>query len=155
MGREIERKFLVKDDRWRGLAPGVPYRQGYLPATGATVRVRIAGEEAFLTIKGPSRGVGRAEYEYGIPVADALELLDTLCGKPQIEKRRHRIPVGDHVFEVDEFLGENEGLVIAEVELGAPDEAFERPPWLGAEVSHDPRYFNSALAQEPFKRWGR
>lgn len=153
MGREIERKFLVKDDGWRGLAPGVAYRQGYLPTSGATVRVRIAGERGYLTIKGPTQGVGRAEYEYEVPLADAKELLDTLCARPQIEKLRHRIPVGQHVFEVDEFAGENQGLVIAEVELQSADEPFERPAWLGEEVSHDPRYFNSALAKRPYRSW--
>jgi adenylate cyclase len=153
VGQEIERKFLVKDDGWRGLAPGVAYRQGYLPTTGATVRVRIAGERGYLTIKGPTQGVGRAEYEYEVPLADARELLDTLCARPQIEKRRYRIPVGKHVFEVDEFAGDNEGLVIAEVELKSADEPFERPAWVGEEVSHDPRYFNSALARHPFRSW--
>ncbi|HEY3447648.1 MAG TPA: CYTH domain-containing protein [Myxococcales bacterium] len=155
MGREIERKFLVKGEGWRGLAPAVDYRQGYLRTTGATVRVRIAGEKGFLTIKGPTQGIGRAEFEYAIPVADARELLDTLCARPQIEKRRHRIPLGAHVWEVDDFLGENAGLVVAEIEIREESEAFEKPEWIGEEVSHDHRYANSALAERPFKTWSR
>ncbi len=155
MAREIERKFLVTDDGWRGLAPAVDYRQGYLPATGATVRVRIAGEQGFLTIKGPTQGIGRAEFEYPIPVADARELLDTLCSRPQIEKRRHKIPVGRHVWEVDEFLGENAGLVVAEIEVSDESEPFEKPSWVGEEVSHDRRYANSSLAERPYKTWRR
>jgi adenylate cyclase len=155
VAREIERKFLVTDDGWRGLAPAVDYRQGYLPATGATVRVRIAGEQGFLTIKGPTQGIGRAEFEYPIPVADARELLDTLCSRPQIEKRRHKIPVGRHVWEVDEFLGENAGLVVAEIEVSDESEPFEKPSWVGEEVSHDRRYANSSLAERPYKTWRR
>lgn len=153
MGREIERKFLVKGDRWRALAPAVEYRQGYLRTEGATVRVRLAGEQGFLTIKGPTQGIGRAEFEYPIPAADARELLDTLCARPQIEKRRRRIPFGGHVWEVDEFLGENAGLVVAEVEVGDEAEAFEKPDWVGEEVSHDRRYANSALAERPYRTW--
>ena len=124
---EIERKFLVKGEGWRGLAPAVDYRQGYLQTAGATVRVRMAGEKGFLTIKGPTQGIGRFQFEYAIPVADARELLDTLCARPQIQKRRHRVPVGKHVWEVDEFLGENEGLVVAEIELRDEGETFEKP----------------------------
>ncbi|MGC4118661.1 MAG: CYTH domain-containing protein [Myxococcales bacterium] len=155
MGREIERKFLVKGEAWKSLAPAVDYRQGYLRTTGATVRVRIAGQKGFLTIKGPTQGIGRSEFEYGIPVEDARELLDTLCARPQIEKRRRRITVGRHVWEVDEFLAENAGLVVAEIELASEDEAFEKPEWVGEEVSHDRRYANSMLAEQPYSTWGR
>ncbi len=154
MPLEIERKFLVKADSWRGLAPGILYRQGYLVAgMGKTVRVRIAGDRAFLTIKGGTVGLVRSEYEYAIPVADAEEMLDTLCELPLIEKYRYRIAIADLVWEVDEFIGENQGLMIAEVELRSVDQAIARPDWIGAEVSHDERYFNSNLAQHPFTRW--
>jgi CYTH domain-containing protein len=154
MGLEIERKFLVAGTAWKALAEGILYRQGYLSrAGGPTVRVRIAGDKGFLTIKGPSRGLARAEFEYAIPVEDAAEMLDALCEKPLIEKTRYRIPFGSHTWEVDEFHGENAGLVVAEVELRSADEEPVRPPWVGREVSRDPRYFNSNLAKNPFRIW--
>ena len=157
MPREIERKFLVAGDGWRAGARGVPYRQGYLSAgadAGCTVRVRVAGERAFLTVKGPSVRGGRDEYEYPIPVADAAEMLDRLCAGGRVEKLRHRIAFGGHPWEVDEFGGENAPLVVAEVELADIDEPVELPPWLGREVTDDPRYTNAALARHPFSRWG-
>jgi adenylate cyclase len=130
------------------------YRQGYVRTAGpATVRVRLAGERGYLTIKGPTTGLTRSEFEYEIPRADAEALLDGLCEKPQIEKLRRRIPAGPHVWEVDEFLGDNAGLVVAEIELSREDEPFVRPAWLGEEVSADPRYRNSALAQRPYRSW--
>ncbi|HEY9906400.1 MAG TPA: CYTH domain-containing protein [Thermosynechococcaceae cyanobacterium] len=154
MAIEIERKFLVKGEDWRSLGTGVVYRQGYICAIdGRTVRVRIAGEQGFLTIKGPSSGIARAEFEYAIPVSDAGELLDTLCQLPLIEKTRYHIPWGNLVWEVDEFSGENQGLVLAEVELTDPAQSIDLPDWIGAEVSDDPRYYNSNLAQHPFPRW--
>ncbi|SRR5579883_2344874 len=154
MSVEIERKFLVRGDAWRALAPGVAYCQGYITATpGRTVRVRVAGEQGYLTIKGATTGIARLEFEYPIPVADALEMLHTLCEPPIIQKQRHRIPSADVVWEVDEFEGANQGLVIAEVELKDASQVFERPDWIGEEVSDDPRYFNANLAKHPFSQW--
>jgi adenylate cyclase len=151
---EIERKFLVKDDTWRGLAVGVPYCQGYIVSgLGKTVRVRIAGEQAFLTIKGATVALARSEYEYPIPVADAAEMLKTLCESPLIEKQRYKIAIDEVIWEVDEFSGANQGLTIAEVELQHADQPIILPTWVGAEVSHDPRYFNSNLAKHPFSQW--
>lgn len=152
MAIEIERKFLVRGDAWRD-APPVFYSQGYLNRDKArTVRVRIAGEEAFLTIKGISVGVRRAEFEYPIPVWDARELL-AMCEQPLIEKNRRKLLHEGFVWEVDEFLGENFGLVVAEIELPSEDTAFAKPDWLGAEVTDDARYFNSNLSRMPFSRW--
>jgi adenylate cyclase len=154
MAIEIERKFLIQGDGWRNLALGTVYRQGYL-ATGSdrTVRVRIAGNSAYLTIKSASVGISRAEFEYEIPIADAAQLLDTLCDRPLIEKTRYKIMHQGVLWEVDEFSGENQGLIVAEVELTAPDQALELPDWIGQEVSDDPRYFNSNLVKHPFQRW--
>jgi adenylate cyclase len=152
MAIEIERKFLVVGDAWR-TAPPVFYSQGYLNRDKArTVRVRIAGEEAFLTIKGTSVGARRAEFEYPIPVWDARELL-ALCEQPLIEKNRRKILHEGFVWEVDEFLGENLGLVVAEIELPAEDAVFAKPDWVGEEVTEDARYFNSNLSCTPFNRW--
>ena len=154
MGKEIERKFLAKGEAWRGLVPGVLYRQGYLcSAKEHTVRVRVAGKKAFLTIKGLTVGATRAEYEYEIPVADAQAMLDGLAEKPLIEKIRHKIPYSGLIWEVDEFLGDNAGLIVAEVELGSEEQTFVKPAWVGKEVSDDPRYFNSNLARHPFRQW--
>jgi CYTH domain-containing protein len=153
MAQEIERKFLVKDDRWRSLASGVKYAQGYIPRGNATtVRVRIAGKKAYLTIKSPVIGITRAEYEYPIPLQDAEEMLANLCDHPIIEKYRYAIPWGDLVWEVDEFLGDNLGLVIAEVELTHEGQQFELPPWIDREV-HDARYRNAALVNHPYCAW--
>ena len=154
MGVEIERKFLVTGEAWRSL--GIPslMRQGYLSLDPErTVRVRIEGDQAFLTIKGKSQGATRGEWEYPIPVAEAAELLDTLCQQPLVEKIRHRIPGGPHTWEVDEFLGANAGLVVAEIELGSENETFEKPEWLGPEVTDDSRYFNSNLIRHPYSAW--
>ena len=154
MGVEIERKFLVANDGWRELGEPVLLRQGYLSLDPArVVRVRIEGDKAFLTIKGKSQGATRGEWEYPIPVAEASELLDTLCQPPLIEKFRRRIPAGPHTWEVDEFLGANAGLVVAEIELASEDEAFDRPDWLGSEVTHEARYFNSRLIRHPYSAW--
>lgn len=154
MGVEIERKFLVRDDRWRIGAAGTPMRQGYLCADGLrTVRVRTAGQSAWLTIKGPSRGMTRAEFEYPIPHADAAYMLDHLCAHPLIEKTRWNLRHGAHAWEIDEFAGRNAGLVVAEIELADEDEAFEPPPWLGREVTGDARYSNAALARRPYSTW--
>lgn len=154
MGQEIERKFLVAGDGWRPGEPGLVYRQGYLPTQApATVRVRLAGAKAYLTLKGPTIGLTRAEFEYEIPWTDAEAMLQQFCTAPLIEKTRYRIPVADHVWEVDEFAGDNEGLVLAEIELSHEAEPFTPPPWLGPEVSHDPRYRNSYLARHPYRTW--
>jgi len=154
MGIEIERKFLVRGDAWRTLGTPILYRQGYLPTRdGVTARARIAGERAYLTLKGKSQGYSRAEYEYPIPLKDAEEILETLCAQPLIEKYRYAIPQGDLVWEVDEFLGENQGLILAEVELEQEDQAVTLPPWIGAEVTGDRRYDNASLARHPYRRW--
>lgn len=151
VGIEIERKFLVSA-AWRPSGPGRALRQGYLSLDPArTVRVRRAGDAAWLTIKGLGDGPSRPEFEYPIPLADAEALLALTLG--QVCKTRYLERCGDHVFEVDVFEGANVGLIIAEVELAAADEAIARPPWLGAEVTADPRYFNSALAAHPFSTW--
>ncbi len=152
MPLEIERKFLVSGHAWRS-ADAVLYRQGYLNRDKQrTVRVRIAGDRAYLTIKGVSSGATRVEFEYEIPVSEAAQLL-TLCDGPLIEKTRHRVTVGPHVWEVDEFHGDNDGLVVAEIELGSEDEAFARPEWVTVEVTEDARYYNSNLAVRPFRTW--
>lgn len=156
MGREIERKFLVRDDSWRAGASGMELRQGYLSsAKERTVRVRTVGERGWLTIKGITRGISRQEFEYEIPLAEAREMLDTLCERPLIEKIRYRVPHAGHTWEIDEFLGDNRGLVLAEVELADEAAAVELPPWAGEEVSGDPRYFNSNLVKAPWPAWGR
>lgn len=154
MGVEIERKFLVDGEAWRTLGEASLLRQGYLSADAMrTVRVRIDGERAFLTIKGKSVGATRGEWEYPIPVEEAAELLDTLCQQPLVEKVRRRIAMGAHTWEVDEFLGANAGLVVAEIELASEDEAFEKPDWIGREVTGDARYFNSNLIRHPYSQW--
>lgn len=154
MGVEIERKFLVRDDRWRTLAQGVLLRQGYLSSVPErTVRVRIEGERALLTIKGRTVGATRGEWEYPIPLEDARIVLDTVCERPIIEKYRYRISYQGTLWEVDEFLGDNLGLVIAEVELQEEGQPFARPGWIGEEVTHDARYFNTSLLRRPYSTW--
>ncbi|WP_036480926.1 CYTH domain-containing protein [Myxosarcina sp. GI1] len=153
MPQEIERKFLVKGNDWRKLSEGVPYSQGYISTTGKqTVRVRTVGDRGFITIKGPREGISRAEFEYSIPYQDAIEILDTLCDRPLIKKTRYKIPVDDVVWEVDEFAGENEGLVIAEVELLDEQQTIDLPDWIDREVD-DPKYFNANLAKHPYSQW--
>ncbi len=153
--KEVERKYLVVGDGWKAHAPGDLYRQGYLSSVKErTVRVRTTPHGAYITIKGITIGATRSEYEYEIPLDEANAMLDELAERPIVEKHRHRIPIGDVVFEVDEFLGDNDGLVVAEVELASEDQVFERPPWLGEEVTGDPRYYNVNLAKHPFSAWG-
>lgn len=158
---EIERKFLVIGDAWRDAAHAViPMAQGYINDQAAmdgglqraSVRVRIAGGEAFLNLKSRELGRSRQEFDYAIPVDDARALL-ALCVGGVIDKRRHLVRHGSHLWEIDEFLGDNAGLVVAEIELGAVDEAFEAPPWLGAEVTESARYYNLALATRPYAQW--
>ena len=152
MAREIERKFLIKGSAWRR-ASATRVRQGFLStAKGRTVRVRTAGGKAYLTIKGMAVGPTRPEFEYEIPYEDAKELL-TLCEKPLIEKDRYRLEEGGVVWEIDEFFGENLGLIIAEVELESEGQPFPKPEWVGEEVTGDPRYFNSNLVKKPYTKW--
>lgn len=154
MAQEIERKFLVTGAAWRQDAAGQLYRQGYIPTDDATtVRVRTVGDRGYLTIKGPTSGVSRQEFEYDIPLADAKTMLADLCQPPLIEKWRYRVTVGDHLWEIDEFLGDNAGLVMAEVELASETEQVELPDWAGDEVSHDARYYNASLAKRPYLTW--
>lgn len=161
MATEIERKFLVKGENWRrqnqpeaALTTGTLYRQGYLSTKkGCTVRVRLVGNQGYLTIKGLTQGFSRAEYEYPIPAEDAREMLDKLCDRPLIEKTRHKIEYAGLIWEVDEFAGENQGLIIAEVELTDENQIIELPDWIDKEVSDDPRYFNANLVQHPYSQW--
>lgn len=152
MGIEIERKFLVTNEAWRTGKPTLTV-QGYLSRDAhSTVRVRIAGQDAMLTVKGKTQGLSRVEYEYSIPLTDAQDMLK-LCDGPLIEKKRWLFEAGDLTWEIDEFLGLNVGLVIAEIELEHEDQTFDLPDWIGKEVSHDDRYFNSNLSRKPFSTW--
>ena len=154
MGTEIERKFLLRNDGWRGLAPGKPYVQGYLAGgRECSVRVRIADGKATLTIKGATIGATRSEFEYPLPLEDARHMLDTLARKPLIEKTRHAVPYKGFCWEIDEFHGANQGLIVAEIELEREDQAFEAPAWIGEEVTGDPRYYNANLARVPYSQW--
>lgn len=154
MSVEIERKFLVRGDAWRTSGEGMLLRQGYLSSSpDRVVRIRIEGSEARLTIKGRSIGARRSEWEYPIPREDARVLLDSLCERPLIEKIRYRIPFQGMLWEVDEFLGENLGLIVAEIELETEEQAFACPEWVGEEVTHDARYFNANLLRHPYKDW--
>lgn len=155
MGIEIERKFLIINDSWRSLGLGKVYKQGYIATAGkmTTIRVRIIGEEAYLTIKSKTEGISRNEFEYPIPLEDAQMMLDTLCDRPLIEKIRYKINYDNLLWEVDEFQGENQGLIIAEVELENESQSINIPDWVGKEVSHDPRYYNVNLAKHPYQIW--
>lgn len=154
MGLEIERKFLVKNDAWRGLVTPVVMCQAYISADPARiVRVRIEDEQARLTVKGKATGISRAEWEYPIPVEDALRMLESVCTAQQIIKHRYRIPYAGFTWEVDEFFGANQGLVVAEIELASEDQVFEKPEWIGEEVSHDFRYANANLLNHPYSSW--
>lgn len=154
MGIEIERKFLLKNDDWRDLAEGVYYRQAYLNSTRErTVRVRIINDKGFLTIKGVADGATRLEFEYEIPKDECNIMLDDLAEKPVIEKNRYKVDYKGFVWEIDEFFGENRGLIVAELELESEDQKFEIPEWIGKEVTGDPRYFNSNLIHHPYTKW--
>lgn len=154
MPQEIERKFLVKPKgAWRE-TEGIKFRQGYLNTEKERiVRVRTIKDKGYLTIKGLTVGASRLEFEYEIPVEHADTMLDELCEKPLIEKYRHKVEYQGLTWEVDEFFGANEGLIVAEVELESEDQEYERPPWIGEEVTGDPRYFNSNLVQHPYTAW--
>jgi adenylate cyclase len=155
MGIEIEHKFLLANDEWRQqVHKSVRFRQGYLSSLPTcSMRVRIAGEQAWLNIKSATVGTQRMEFEYEIPVADADEIIDKLCGKPIIEKTRHFVTINQHIWEIDEFEGVNQGLIVAEIELSRTGEYFDKPAWLGQEVTHDLRYYNNNLAINPFSNW--
>ncbi len=150
MALEVERKFLVVSDGWREGAKACPIRQGYLCLEAdATVRVRVAGENAFITVKGKTAGMSRSEFEYAVPLADAQAMLDELCIRPLIEKVRYSVTYAGKVWTVDVFEAANAGLIMAEVELKSPDEVVDIPSWVGEEVTYDPRYRNSSLVSEP------
>jgi CYTH domain-containing protein len=152
---EIERKYLVNVELWRPLGSGTLYRQGYLSSNRErVVRVRIVGDHGFLTVKGATSGISRLEFEYPIPREDAAIILDELCERPLIVKTRHREVFAGRAWEIDVFHGDNDGLVVAEIEVASPVESIGLPPWVGAEVSNDPRYFNSNLVAHPYKHWG-
>lgn len=154
MGVEIERKYLVQGTAWKEGATGVAYRQGYLSShRERTVRIRTAGDKGYLTIKGVATGAARPEYEYEIPYGEAVEMLAGLCEKPVIEKVRYKISFAGLLWEVDEFMGENQGLVIAEVELTDEAQSVMLPPWAGAEVTADTRYYNANLFKHPYSKW--
>lgn len=154
MGIEIERKFTVRHRAFLDGLSGERLTQGYLShAVHATVRVRIQGQTAWLTVKGQNQGARRLEFEYSVPVDDARQMLRQLCPAGVIDKTRYRLPIGQHVWEVDVFHGDNQGLIVAEIELTDDNEPFEHPDWLGDEVTDDPRYYNSALSQTPYSHW--
>ena len=156
MSKEIERKFLVIGDSWRSLAQGTHYHQGYLnSAKERTVRIRTINDKAFMTIKGPTVGITRIEFEYEIPHNECVEMLTHLAEQPIVEKIRYKIAQDGLVWEIDEFLGVNKGLIVAEVELQSEDQKFEKPEWIGEEVSGDPRYFNSNLVKNPYTTWNK
>lgn len=153
MNLEIERKFLLRDNSWKASNVGTHYKQAYLNEPGGnTVRVRIEGDKAKLTIKSKTEGISRQEFEYDIPMADA-EALFLLCRTPIVEKFRYKIPFEGNVWEVDEFVGLNSGLVVAEIELQSEEQPFAKPSWIGTEVTGDKRYYNSHLARKPYCEW--
>ncbi len=165
MGMEIERKFLVRSNSFKKEAAqalgtdgdaGTLYRQGYIPtANGMTVRIRIAGQKGYVTLKDRSVGFSRHEFEYEIPADDAQQMLELMCIKPQIEKHRYVVPSATKPlkWEVDVFHGDNEGLVVAEIEVPSEDTEFELPDWIDREVTGDRRYNNSHLIDNPYKNW--
>ncbi len=160
MAIEIERKFLLLNDSWRDTADaGTRLLQGYMSrvtgntAVRSSIRIRTDAERGYLNIKSASLGIRRQEYEYPVPLADAEAMLADLCVGAVIEKTRYHVSVGAHLWEIDVFAGDNAGLIVAEIELSDENEVFQRPDWLGDEVSADPRYYNSCLADLPFSRW--
>jgi adenylate cyclase len=155
MAIEIEHKFLLANDGWREqVSHSVIYKQGYLSSQAtSSIRVRISDKQAWLNIKSATIGTQRSEYEYEIPLSEAHEILDSLCLKPVIEKTRHFVTHETHLWEIDEFDGENTGLIVAEIELDALEETFAKPDWVGAEVTQDVRYYNNNLAKNPYSAW--
>ncbi len=155
MAIEIEHKFLLSSDDWRKyVSHSVKYRQGYLSSQAtSSIRIRISNDEAWLNIKSATVGTHRHEYEYPIPMADASEILKNLCRKPLIEKTRHFVTENNHLWEIDEFEGDNQGLIVAEIELDTIGQSFSKPLWLGREVTDDLRYYNNNLASHPYSEW--
>ncbi|WP_031434857.1 CYTH domain-containing protein [Methylomarinum vadi] len=155
MPLEIEHKFLLANDEWRQhIKKSVYYKQGYLSSTKQnSIRIRISDTHAWINIKSAVIGTHRLEYEYEIPLSEANEILEQLCHKPLIEKKRHFVAQDKHTWEIDEFLGANQGLVVAEIELSSLDEEFHKPSWLGKEVTHDLRYYNNNLCKFPYRDW--
>ena len=155
MAEEIERKFLLRNDDWRqAVVETRDYRQGYMANTDrCSIRIRLSADRAHINIKGATLTIRRREYDYEIPYEDGLEMLEGFCQDAIVEKRRHIVDYAGHRWEIDVFSGQNAGLVMAEIELADVDEPFERPPWLGEEVSDDPRYYNVYLARHPYTRW--
>ena len=156
MGLEIERKFLIKDDSWeKDVKEGISIKQGYLNSTAErTVRIRIYGDNGFLTVKGRNKSLTRKEFEYQIPLKDAFDMLD-ICEKPIIEKTRFLLSKNNSTWEIDVFEGKNEGLIVAEIELTSEKESFDSPSWLGEEVSLDSKYYNSSLITNPYSNWNK
>ncbi|NTW25470.1 MAG: CYTH domain-containing protein [Lentimicrobium sp.] len=156
MALEIEHKFLVNSTAYRSLAKPVLYRQGYLAVLpDKIVRVRTVGETGFITVKFRVSQLTRKEFEYEIPVSDTMEMLDGMCIGPIVEKYRYTIDYKNFIWEVDEFLGDNTGLIVAEIEVDTEGQQFEKPDWVGEEVTHNPRYLNSNLSKHPFNTWNK
>jgi len=157
MALEIEHKFLLKNDSWKkNIQKSIDYTQGYLISDNKkSVRVRITQKDAWLNIKSATIGTQRQEYEYQIPLSDALEIINNLCQQPLIEKTRHLVPHKQHIWEIDVFKGDNEGLIVAEIELTKIGEIFHKPTWIGHEVTNDIRYYNNMLCKEPYKQWNQ
>ena len=155
MAIEIEHKFLLANEDWRrSIQKSVKYKQGYLSSQPtSSIRIRISDNQAWLNIKSATIGTERSEFEYEIPLTDAEEIITTLCGKPLIEKTRHLVPNDHNIWEIDEFEGDNQGLIVAEIELSKIGQNFIRPHWLGEEVTQDLRYYNNNLAVNPYKNW--
>jgi len=155
MGTEIERKFLVINDNWRSsVTKSSHYTQGYFATNDkCSIRIRISDDKAELNIKSATLGISRSEYNYTIPLADAEEMLNKLCIRPLIEKTRFHVEYENHLWEIDEFTGDNEGLVVAEIELDTTETEFTKPAWVGDEVSNDVRYYNVCLVEKPFTTW--
>lgn len=156
MALEIEHKFLVNSTAYRNLAKPVLYRQGYLAVLpDKIIRVRTVGDAGFITIKVRVSALTRKEFEYEIPLSDTIEMLDEMCIGPVVEKYRYTVEYKNSIWEVDEFLGDNAGLVVAEIEVATEGQLFEKPDWVGEEVTHNPRYLNSNLSKFPFNTWNK
>ncbi|MCH8013090.1 MAG: CYTH domain-containing protein [Candidatus Marinimicrobia bacterium] len=154
MGKEIERKFLVKESNWQKSSKGLLIQQGYIVIRKEkVVRIRIMNDKGYLTIKGTTTGATRNEYEYEIPLEDASQMLNNLCEKPILEKHRYKINHDGMTWEIDIFHRENEGLIVAEIELEYEDQEFEKPDWVNMEVTDDLKYFNANLVKNPFNKW--